>query len=161
MRFSLGALAPATLVLALTALAACDEPPYIPPLEDASGADTAPAPCTVEPTLSSLKANYFKSSCVFSGCHDKRSAEGELDLSADDLHAQLVGVGVNDENAGPRGKIRIVAGDPDASFMVQKVEGTMARDEGTWMPDGTDEAVDPTCRIAKLREWIAAGALDN
>ncbi|MFO0747269.1 MAG: hypothetical protein U1F43_16625 [Myxococcota bacterium] len=141
-------------------LGACDDPPALPGA-DVVGNDTVTPTCTVEATLSSLKANYFATSCAFSACHDKRSAEGDLDLSASDLHAQLVGVPAVQEAAFAAGKLRVVAGNPDASFMVQKVEGTMAIDEGTWMPDGTDEVVDPDCRVKRLKEWIAAGALDN
>jgi hypothetical protein len=149
--------------VAAVIIGACDQPPYIPPkeTEDTAGDDTVTPTCDVQATLSSLKVEYFKRSCVFSSCHDKRSAEGGLDLSADLLHAQLVGVPAEDEKAGPRGKLRVVAGDPGASFIVQKVEGTMANDEGTWMPDGTDEAVDPECSIKMLKQWISDGALDN
>ena len=146
-------------VAAPWSMAACDQPPYIPPkiVED----DTTPRPCDVEPTLSSLTANYFITSCTFSGCHDTRSAEGGLNFEVADVYASLVSVPAEDEKAGPRGKLRVVPGDPDASFIVQKVEGTMARDEGNWMPDGTDEPIDPECRIKQLRQWIADGALAN
>lgn len=152
----------AALLALATMTAACDQPPYIPPLVTAT--DTAgdgTTTCTVQPTLSSLKANYFEGSCVFSGCHDSRDQEGGLDLESPGVHAQLVGVPAQDDFAGPRGKIRVVAGDPESSFMVQKVEGTMARDEGAMMPDGTDEVIDPNCRVKMLRQWIADGALDN
>lgn len=150
--------------VAAVMIGACDQPPYIPPKEtddDTSGTDTVTPSCEVEATLSSLKAKYFKGSCVFSGCHDKRSAEGGIDFTVEGLHAVLVGVPAEDEKAGPRGKLRVVAGDPDASFMVQKVEGTMGKDEGDWMPQGTDEPIDPECRIKMLRQWISDGALDN
>lgn len=141
------------LVGALVALgvAGCDDPPPFPDAGD----------CKVEPTLSSLKATYFANSCAFSGCHLGSRAEGKLDLTRADLHAILVGVVADDEVAGPRGKLRVVAGDPAASFMVQKVEGTQAADEGGIMPDQTDEIIDPDCSVAALKQWIADGALDN
>lgn len=139
--------------------AACDQPPYIPPkLDDGEDGTTT---CDVQPTLSSLASKYFASSCVFSGCHDARSNEGNLDMEAEDLHAELVGVEADDDNARARGKVLVVPGDPDGSFIVQKVEGRMERDEGKWMPEGTDEPIDPECRIKMLRQWIADGALDN
>jgi len=143
-------------------VAACDQPPYIPPLitETDTGNDGTTT-CTVEPTLSSLKANYFEGSCVFSGCHDNRDKEGGLDLESAGVHAQLVNVAAEDKKAGPRGKIRVVPGDPDNSFMLQKVLGTQARDEGAMMPDGTDEVIDPECRVKMLKQWIVDGALDN
>ena len=150
---------------------ACDEPPYIPAREDAEvtvdtitetdGVDETTPGCGIQPKLSDLKAKYFAFSCVFGGCHEAAAQEGGLNLEAADLHAELVDVPAADEKAGPRGKLRIVPGDPDASFMVQKLEGTQARDEGNIMPDGTDEPIDPECRIKMLRQWIQDGALNN
>jgi hypothetical protein len=171
-------LAAAALVSA-SALVACDDAPALPPAdtsapdtsvqqdtataEDTQTADSdGPDPsCTVEPTLSSLKANYFATSCSFSGCHGSRGASADLDLASDGLHARLIEVAADDGNARGRGKKLVVAGDPDASFLYQKVSGTHQRDEGFLMPDGADAPVDPGCRIFMLRKWIADGALDN
>ena len=131
----------------------------------ASGCDSPPdfsaGPCEIEPTLSSLQAESFIPGCAFSGCHDKKSSEGGLDFESPGLHARLVKVAAMDDNAGPRGKLRVVPGDPDASFIVQKVEGTQAGDEGELMPEGAEEPISPDCRIAKLRKWIEDGAKDN
>lgn len=144
----------AALTLALAALSTAG----------VAGCDSAPddeEPCDIQPTLSSLKSDYFAKGCTFSGCHDSKTAEAGLDLQSDGLHARLVDIAVSDENAGPRGKLYVVAGDPDASFLLQKVEGTQAADEGALMPDGAEEPISPQCRIAKLREWIANGAKDD
>lgn len=147
----------------------CDLPPYIPPYEapeivqDTSSetdGDTTSG-CNIQPTLSDLNAKYFSLSCVFGGCHETASAEGGLDMEAPGLRDRLVNIAANDDKAGPRGKIRVVAGDPDNSFLVQKLEGKQARDEGSTMPDGTDEPIDPACRIKMIRQWISDGALDN
>ncbi len=160
-----------TLVgLGLVLAAGCDLPPYIPPYEapDTAQPDTAGDTtgdsnngCNIQPTLSDLNAEYFSLSCVFGGCHEAASAEGGLDMEAADLRAELVNVAASDDKAGPRGKLRVVPGNPDASFLVQKLEGTQARDEGNIMPDGTDEPIDPNCRIKMVRKWISDGALDN
>lgn len=151
----------------------CDEPPYIPAREDAEvvadtdidtgtdGVEETTPGCNIQPKLSDLKAKYFEFSCVFGGCHEESAQEGSLNLEAADLHAELVNVPAADEKAGPRGKLRVVPGNPDASFMVQKLEGTQARDEGNIMPDGTDEPIDPECRIKMVRQWIQDGALNN
>lgn len=153
-------------------IAGCDAPPYIPPKEEADtlvttdgdtavdGTDTTPN-CDIEPKLSSISAKYFQLSCVFGGCHEAASQEGDLNLDAASLHSVFVNVPAADKKAGPRGKLRVVPGDPDASFLVQKLEGTQARDEGGIMPDGTDEPIDPECRIKMVRQWILDGALDN
>lgn len=148
----------------------CDEPPYIPDKEVAdTSAETTndvetveeTTTCNIQPTLSDLEAKYFAFSCIFGGCHESSAQEGSLNLEAEDLHAELVNVPAADEKAGPRGKLRVVPGDPDASFLVQKLEGKQARDEGNMMPDGTDEPIDPECRIKMVRQWILDGALDN
>jgi hypothetical protein len=159
-------------------LIACDQPPYLPPKEeldvqdtlsvdasaDASDADTTPPippNCNIGPRLSDLQEKYFSKSCAFGGCHDAASQEGGLDLESSGLHARLVNVPAADDKAGPRGKLRVVPGAPTNSYFVQKLDGTMARDEGNMMPDGTDEPIDPACRIRMVRDWISAGALDN
>jgi len=149
----------------------CDLPPYIPPYEapevrtdtlsDTTGDADGSGGCNIQPTLSDINAKYFSLSCVFGGCHEAASAEGGLDMEAADLRAQFVNVPASDDKAGPRGKVRVVPGDPDASFLIQKLEGTQARDEGNIMPDGTDVPIDPNCRIKMIRQWISDGALDN
>ncbi|TNF25578.1 MAG: hypothetical protein EP329_22870 [Deltaproteobacteria bacterium] len=129
-----------------------------------AGCDSAPAEgdsCELEPSLSALQSGYFAAGCTFSGCHDARTAKGGLDLASPGLHARLVDIAVQDDNAAARGKRLVVAGDPDASFIVQKVEGAQESDEGSLMPEGADEPISPECRIATLREWIANGANDD
>ena len=149
---------------------ACDQPPYVPPYEEPE-VEVSPevvddttgetSNCRIQPTLSDLNTQYFSVSCVFGGCHETDSAEGGLDMEAPGLRSRLVNVAAQDDKAGPRGKLRVVPGNPDASFLVQKLEGSMARDEGNMMPDGTDEPIDPECRIRMVRQWITDGALDN
>ena len=151
-------------------LIGCDSPPYLPPKEDPSAQDvtstdsaddTSLPECKIAPTLSDLQEKYFTKSCAFGGCHDAGSQEGGLDLESSGLHARLVNVAAADGKAGPRGKLRVVPGAPADSYLLQKLEGTMARDEGNLMPDGTDEPIDPGGRIRMVHDWISAGALDN
>lgn len=131
----------------------------------AVGCDSEPeaAPCDVEAKLSSIDEHYFKVSCVFDSCHDNRRPEADLDfeLTGQALRDALVGVPVDDENASMRGKIRVIPGDPDNSFLVQKLEGTMAADEGELMPDGVTEPIGEMCEIAMIRQWILDGAPNN
>ncbi|PKN54920.1 MAG: hypothetical protein CVU56_23985 [Deltaproteobacteria bacterium HGW-Deltaproteobacteria-14] len=145
-----GALALALALALLGVAPGCDSPP-----------DFTGDPCEIAPTLTSLQAQSFKPGCSFDGCHDQRSSEGGLDFESPGLHARLVNVAAMDDNAGARGKLRVVPGDPDASFLVQKVEGTQAGDEGELMPEGADAPISPECRIAQLRRWIEDGAKDN
>lgn len=172
MSFAGRGIGPGVLALvAGVALSACDEPPYIPPKAEPDTTvvdpdtetvqETVNPNCSIQPTLSDLNDKYFSKACTFGGCHDSSSVEGGLNLEASNLHAELVNVAAADGKAGPRGKLRVVPEDPDNSFFLQKLEGTMARDEGNLMPDGADEPIDPTCRIAMVRKWISDGALDN
>ena len=142
------------LVLA-GAIVACDSPSDDPP---------GPPACTTEATFTSLRTQYFEKACTFGGCHNAADAReaGMLDMSADNanLYDDLVNAASQDENAGPRGEIRVIAGDPDGSFLVKKLEGRQRVDEGDLMPQGAlrvDE-FDTTCRIKALRDWITAGA---
>lgn len=128
---------------------------------DSGGEELAPT-CKTEATLTSLQENYFARSCVFSACHEKGSSDTDLDLETmSGLHERLVNVLASDEAAAGRGKKRVVPFDPDGSFMVQKVSGTMEADEGVLMPNGAEEPVSVNCGIAKLRAWIEAGAKND
>ena len=128
---------------------------------DTAPGETTPV-CKTEATLTSLQENYFARSCVFSACHEKGSSDTDLDLeTVAGLHGRLVNVLAEDEKASARGKLLVVPNDPDASFMVQKVSDTMETDEGVLMPNGAEEPISVNCGIAKLREWITAGAPDN
>jgi hypothetical protein len=130
----------------------------VPLAEDATA---GPDPdCALTPTLSSLATGYFAAGCAFPGCHGSSPAGG-LDLRPDGLHARLVGVSAVDVEAAGRGKKLVVAGDPAASFLLQKVDGSHAADEGDLMPLGADGPVGPGCRVFMLRAWIAAGARDD
>ena len=123
---------------------------------DGNDASTGlPEDCDVEATIASLETTYFATSCALAGsCHKGPNPSGGLILDAGTAHANLVGV----ESALAPGKTLVVPGDPDASFLVQKVEGTMGDGEGQIMPLNSPEPLDPACRIAALRAWIAAGA---
>lgn len=105
-------------------------------------------------TLDELQASVFTPSCAVSGCHSGPTGgalPAGLNLSsADASFANLVGVASLQQPA----LSRVAAGDPDNSYLVQKVEGTAA--SGSRMPLGggaLDQAL-----IDDLREWISNGA---
>ena len=129
---------------------------------DAGGTtgDSGGSSCGVEPKLSSITGVYFKISCAFSSCHAPPTNAGGLDLSAAAAHASLVGVSATDPKAKAAGKVRVVAGSPDTSFLVEKLEGPPPG-MGSLMPQGVTQPLDPACRIKAVRDWIASGALDN
>ncbi len=106
------------------------------------------------PTLDALQASVFAPNCAVSGCHTGPTGNtlpAGMDLShADASFANLVGVASIQQPA----LSRVAAGDPDNSYLVQKIEGTAAA--GGRMPLGggvLDQAL-----IDDIREWIANGA---
>ena len=111
--------------------------------------------CNIEPTLTSLKENYFAASCNFGSCHSSAKAGG-LDLTGD-VHAALVNAPAVFPGAAAKGKVLVIPGDPDNSYFLQKLEGP-DDGEGAIMPFGAQEPMDPNCRIEMVRQWIAAGA---
>ncbi len=106
------------------------------------------------PTLDDIQAAVFSPNCATSGCHTG-PAGGVLptgmDLSdADASFANLVGVASLQVPA----LSRVAAGDPDNSYLIQKLEGTAA--VGAQMPligGPLDQAV-----IDDIRIWIENGA---
>ena len=108
----------------------------------------------LQASLDSIQANVFAVSCALSGCHSGPAGPGlpqGLDLtSADASFANLVGVtSVQDAPT-----LRVAPGDADASYLVQKLEGTAAA--GGQMPLGSPPLDQATIDV--IRAWIDNGA---
>jgi hypothetical protein len=69
--------------------------------------------------------------------------------------AQVVQTLVGVQSISSPSKVRVKAFDPDNSFIVQKLEGHLAPNEGVQMPPGRVIGAD---QVQLLREWIAGGA---
>ena len=105
-------------------------------------------------TLDALQASVFTPTCAVSGCHTGPTSDSlpsGMDLStADASFASLVGISSIQQPA----LARVAAGDPDNSYLVQKIEGTAPN--GSRMPLGggvLDQGL-----IDDIRDWIANGA---
>lgn len=105
------------------------------------------------PTLSLLQADIFSPSCAVSGCHTGASPPQGLNLSAGQTFANVVDVPANEVPSLDR----VEPGDPDASYLVRKVEGTAS--VGGQMPLGG--APLSNAQMQAIRDWITAGAEDN
>lgn len=131
-------------------------------------------PVVVEAKLSDIEQKIFKPSCALSSsCHQSaRASTGNLNLSAGAAFAQIVGVDADNPAARALGKKRVVAGQPDQSFLVQKIVNmgfaacTDTRtpsprlcNEGFAMPDQGTKL--PQQHIDAIRTWITNGALSN
>lgn len=131
------------------------QPPPLPSCRDVPEGAVAEAPIT----LTSLKETIFAPGCTFSACHGKAALAG-LDLGAADLHAELLGHPVS----GDVGMPLVTPGDPDKSWLYHVLSRCEPKDKGGFvrahMPFNAPILLDPEL-VAKVRDWIAAGALDD
>jgi len=110
-------------------------------------------PAASAPTLTQLQTEVFTPSCAVSGCHTGGSPPQGLNLSA----GQTFGNTVNVPASEVPSLDRIEPGDPDASYLVRKVEGTAS--VGGRMPLGGPPL--SNSQIQAIRDWVSAGAEDN
>jgi hypothetical protein len=113
---------------------------------DTDDTDVAPAA-----TFARVEDEIIKPSCAFSICPGGGSSGG-LSLTGDAAadHAALVGVA----SSGKPAETLVIAGDPDGSYLVKKLEDA-AGIEGDPMPS-TGALTD--AQIQLVRDWIADGA---
>lgn len=103
------------------------------------------------PTLASIQANVFNPSCIV--CHSGASAPLGLRLDSTSSFSSLVAV-----PSRQNGSVLLVApGDPERSYLIDKLEGTAA--EGEQMPLGGPPI--PQASIDFVRQWISDGALPD
>jgi hypothetical protein len=93
------------------------------------------------------------------GCHgDEPTDSVSLDLRRDRAYAELVGHPAQARKTA----LRVSPGHPEASFLVDKLTGTLGPREGKRMPidENTGAPTTPLSPdfIAKLKDWIAARA---
>jgi hypothetical protein len=138
----------AVAALVLTT-AGCDEK-----LSDIAG----PTP-DLEPTFSSIQQNIFNApdsagrpACT--SCHNAERLSGTMNLREGAAYASLVNV----PSSRKAGAVRVVPGNPDASYLVQKIEGApdivgdRMPQRGPFLTPG---------QILIIRRWIELGAPNN
>jgi hypothetical protein len=106
-------------------------------------------------TFAVLQRTIFNTGCATLSCHGTARA-GALDLRPESAYASLVGVLADNPVARAAGTLRVVPGDPERSFLVAKLRGTLVDGEGTRMPQVGPPL--PAAKIDLVRRWIAAGA---
>ncbi|MDX1405510.1 MAG: Ig-like domain-containing protein [Woeseiaceae bacterium] len=120
--------------------------------EFAGDAPVPPPPSGINPNFSEIQASVLTPSCATANCHSGGSPPEGLSLEAASSYAMLVGVPSNQDAAIDR----VRPGDPDNSYLVQKIEGT-ASSGGVMPPAGAlDQAT-----IDTIRQWITDGAIDD
>jgi len=140
------------VIVACAAFSACDEK-----LSSVAG----PTP-GLEPTFASIQRDIFEATdsagrAACTQCHTStgRNPSGGMNLNHDTAYDQIVNAAVR----GKPGAVRVIPGDPDGSYLVQKLEGS-ASIVGRRMPNnGPPYLTDGQIMI--LRRWIAIGAPRN
>ena len=138
-----GGLALGTMLLAIGA-GACS-----------SDSKTPTAPTSTAPTLAQIQTQIFDPGCA--SCHTDvgRTPAGGTNLKAGASFAALVNIA----STGLIGATRVIPGNPNGSYLVQKLEGA-ANIAGLRMPrSGPPYLTDAQVRM--IRDWIQAGALNN
>lgn len=110
------------------------------PLEQDAGA--------LQPTFQSIQDNVFTPVCT--ACHAGAGAPLGLRLNEGSSYALLV----NASSVEVPSLQRVQPGNPDSSYLIQKLEGTAA--VGSRMPLNGPPL--PASTIAVIRQWIANGA---
>ena len=111
---------------------------------------------TASPTanLSFIQANVFSTTCAVSGCHAGSNPAAGMNLGAGLTFSNTVGV----PSLQQPGLMRINPGNPDASYLIRKLEGGPAISLQR-MPRNSGPLAQTT--IDNIREWITNGAQDN
>ncbi len=116
-----------------------------------TGTDTDDTDVVAAATFARVESEVIKPSCSFSICHGGGSSGG-LSLTGDAAadYAALVGVA----SSGKPDETLVIAGDPDNSYLVKKLEDASGI-AGDAMPS-TGPLTD--AQIQLIRDWIADGA---
>ena len=121
-----------------------------------SSSPAAPStPASTAPTLTQIQAQIFDPGCT--SCHTDvgRNPSGGLNLKSGTAFASLVGVASSQQ----AGSVRVIAGNPNGSYLIQKLEGA-AGIAGSRMPrNGPPFLTD--AQVKFIRDWITAGSLNN
>lgn len=120
-------------------------PPPPPPPPPPPGASFGP-------NFSEIQAAVFTPSCASANCHGGTDPAG-LNLQEANSYAMLVGI-ASSQQAGLQ---RVNPGNPDISYLVQKLENAPGITGGV-MPPG---APLPQVDIDVIRQWITEGAVDD
>jgi len=121
-----------------------------------NGGSTGPPPDSAVRFSQDIQP-VFTASCARSGCHaDTNPAQG-MNLSDGQAYANIVNVASNQLPSMDR----IEPGEPDNSYLVNKIQGTQADVGGTGvrMPFGGGALSQST--IDLIREWVNEGAANN
>ncbi len=120
---------------------------------DGSGLPPRLPPGAFGPNFSEIQANVFAPNCATSGCHLGAGAPQGLRLDEANSYGLLVGIASSQVSS----TLRVAPGDPDNSYLVQKLEGTAS--VGAQMPLNAPPIEQASIDV--IRQWISDGAIDD
>ena len=120
---------------------------------DGSGLPPRLPPGAFGPNFSEIQANVFTPTCATTGCHQGAGAPQGLRLDVANSYGLLVGV----PSSQASGVVRVAPGDPNNSYLIQKLEG--AASVGAQMPLNAPSVEQASIDV--IRQWITDGAIDD
>ncbi len=131
----------------------------LPPVDDCEDV-TSDVMASTDASLSQIRDTLLVSTCQFSSCHSDSNPSAGLDLTADDLHTELMEHVVQANTDLPL----VAPGDPEGSWLYRLVSQCSPTDDAgaavAHMPLNAPRLADPGL-VATLRDWIESGAIDN
>jgi hypothetical protein len=119
--------------------------------------DKATSPCdNVTSTFDQIQRHILTPGCGRDTCHSSVGPLHDLSFAPGETLGFLVGVAPNNADADAAGKLRVDPGNPDNSFLLDKLRGKLDSGEGARMPLGLKSL--KGSRIRLIEDWIAAGA---
>lgn len=112
-------------------------------------------PARAATTFATVQRRVFNRSCASLSCHGGGAAGG-LELTPGRSLASLIGVVASNPEARAAGILRVAPGDPESSFLLRKLTGSLIPGEGEPMPRVGEPL--PPAALDLVRRWIAAGA---
>lgn len=107
-------------------------------------------------TFSKVQRMVFSQACSFRTCHSTAGHKGNLVLESGKAYGNLVNVEPDNASARERLKKRVIPGNPQGSFIMDKLEARLESDEGDPMPQNLGMLSQD--EIDLVRGWIQRGA---
>lgn len=120
---------------------------------DGSGLPPSLPPGAFGPNFSEIQANVLTPTCATTGCHQGGGAPQGLRLDVANSYGLLVGVPSSQAPA----VMRVAPGDPNNSYLIQKLEGNASG--GAQMPLNAPPVEQASIDV--IRQWISDGAIDD
>ena len=129
--------------------------------DDANLLDEILIPIAGTVSLSQDVQPIFNANCALSGCHAGSFPQEGMSLEAPNIFLPGIGiVGVQSQQAPP-GVLRVMPGNSNSSYLINKLEGTQLSVGGCCdqMPQGVQPLNSATIQV--IRDWIDQGSQNN